>query len=176
MRRRLNHRYHGPKESNQLSTTAEPLTGNYRVRRLLPKCPPSGIAGLLSPGRKGCPPPLADAKCSFSTLKSRTQHMGDCTLVQSGPCARQARPYGAQRRANLPSSRPSPAQEAFKVTADGKVLYTHFPQNATADQADHKAIRQLRGTDVLFKTDGDNIKKYSLPNGCTAIRTGEANE
>ena len=28
-----------------------------------------------------------------------------------------------------------------------------------------KQIRQLRGTDVLFKTDGDNIKKYFLPNG-----------
>ena len=26
-------------------------------------------------------------------------------------------------------------------------------------------IRQLRGTRVLFKTDGDNIKKYFLPNG-----------
>jgi large subunit ribosomal protein L35 len=28
-----------------------------------------------------------------------------------------------------------------------------------------KQIRQLRGTNVLFKTDGDNIKKYWLPNG-----------
>ncbi len=28
-----------------------------------------------------------------------------------------------------------------------------------------KQIRQLRGTTVLFKTDGDNIKKYFLPNG-----------
>ena len=28
-----------------------------------------------------------------------------------------------------------------------------------------KQIRQLRGTKVLFKTDGDNIKKYFLPNG-----------
>jgi len=29
----------------------------------------------------------------------------------------------------------------------------------------NKQIRQLRGTSVLFKTDGDNIKKYFLPNG-----------
>ena len=28
-----------------------------------------------------------------------------------------------------------------------------------------KQIRNLRGTNVLFKTDGDNIKKYFLPNG-----------
>ena len=27
-----------------------------------------------------------------------------------------------------------------------------------------KQIRQLRGTRILFKTDGDNIKKYFLPN------------
>ena len=27
-----------------------------------------------------------------------------------------------------------------------------------------KQIRQLRGTNVLFKTDGDNVKKYFLPN------------
>src|SRR5580693_5250144 len=29
-----------------------------------------------------------------------------------------------------------------------------------------KAIRQLRGTSVLFKTDGDNIKRYFLPIVC----------
>ncbi len=28
-----------------------------------------------------------------------------------------------------------------------------------------KQIRNLRGTSVLFKSDGDNIKKYFLPNG-----------
>jgi large subunit ribosomal protein L35 len=28
-----------------------------------------------------------------------------------------------------------------------------------------KQIRNKRGTSVLFKTDGDNIKKYWLPNG-----------
>ena len=28
-----------------------------------------------------------------------------------------------------------------------------------------KTIREHRGTNVLFKTDGDNVKKYWLPNG-----------
>jgi large subunit ribosomal protein L35 len=28
-----------------------------------------------------------------------------------------------------------------------------------------KQIRQLRGTNVVFKTDGEKIKKYFLPNG-----------
>ena len=27
-----------------------------------------------------------------------------------------------------------------------------------------QSIRQLRGTRILFKTDGDNVKKYFLPN------------
>jgi large subunit ribosomal protein L35 len=43
----------------------------------------------------------------------------------------------------------SGAKKRFKVTATGKVM---------------AAQRQLRGTRVLFKTDGDNIKKYFLPN------------
>jgi large subunit ribosomal protein L35 len=28
-----------------------------------------------------------------------------------------------------------------------------------------KQIRQLRGTNVMFKTDGERIQKYFLPNG-----------
>ena len=28
-----------------------------------------------------------------------------------------------------------------------------------------KQIRNLRGTNVLFKGDGDKVKKYFLPNG-----------
>jgi hypothetical protein len=28
-----------------------------------------------------------------------------------------------------------------------------------------KQIRDLRGTSVLFKTDGDKVKKFFLPNG-----------
>jgi large subunit ribosomal protein L35 len=29
----------------------------------------------------------------------------------------------------------------------------------------NKQIRQLRGTSAMFKTDGDNVIKYFLPNG-----------
>ncbi len=48
----------------------------------------------------------------------------------------------------------SGAKKRFKVTATrhGMIKRTK------------KQIRQLRGTRVLFKTDGDNIKKYFLPN------------
>ena len=59
----------------------------------------------------------------------------------------------------------SGAKKRFKVTATGKVLYAQSRQTPRHDQTHKKQIRQLRGTNVLFKTDGDNIKKYFLPNG-----------
>jgi large subunit ribosomal protein L35 len=59
----------------------------------------------------------------------------------------------------------SGAKKRFKVTGSGKVLYTHSRKRHGMIKRTNKAIRQLRGTDVLFKTDGDNIKKYFLPNG-----------
>jgi large subunit ribosomal protein L35 len=52
----------------------------------------------------------------------------------------------------------SGAKKRFKVTATGKVMH------AQRGKRTKKQIRQLRGTRVLFKTDGDNVKKYFLPN------------
>ena len=37
------------------------------------------------------------------------------------------------------------------------------PDPANPRRHTKKQIRQLRGTRVLFKTDGDNVKKYFLP-------------
>src|SRR6201998_4356702 len=59
----------------------------------------------------------------------------------------------------------SGAQKRFKVTAGGKVLYQQSRKRHGMIKRTKKQIRQLRGTAVLFKTDGDNIKKYWLPNG-----------
>jgi large subunit ribosomal protein L35 len=59
----------------------------------------------------------------------------------------------------------SGAKKRFKVTATGKVLYTHAGKRHGMIKRTKKQIRQLRGTAVLFKTDGDRIKKYFLPNG-----------
>ncbi len=59
----------------------------------------------------------------------------------------------------------SGAKKRFKVTAGGKVLYQHSRKRHGMIKRTKKQIRQLRGTAVLFKTDGDNIKKYFLPNG-----------
>jgi large subunit ribosomal protein L35 len=59
----------------------------------------------------------------------------------------------------------SGAKKRFKVTAGGKVLYAQSRKRHGMIKRTKKQIRQLRGTNVLFKTDGDKIKKYFLPNG-----------
>ena len=58
----------------------------------------------------------------------------------------------------------SGAKKRFKVTGTGKVIYQHSGKRHGMIKRSNKQIRQLRGTDVIFKTDGDNIKKYFLPN------------
>ena len=55
-------------------------------------------------------------------------------------------------------------KKRFKVTATGKVMAAHAGKRHGMIKRTKKQIRQLRGTRVLFKTDGDNIKKYFLPN------------
>jgi large subunit ribosomal protein L35 len=59
----------------------------------------------------------------------------------------------------------SGAKKRFKVTGSGKVVYAQAGKRHGMIKRTKKQIRQLRGTNVLFKTDGDNIKKYFLPNG-----------
>ena len=59
----------------------------------------------------------------------------------------------------------SGAKKRFKITGTGKVKYAHAGKRHGMIKRTNKQIRQLRGTNVLFKSDGDNIKKYFLPNG-----------
>jgi large subunit ribosomal protein L35 len=59
----------------------------------------------------------------------------------------------------------SGAKKRFKVTAGGKVLYAQSGKRHGMIKRTKKTIREHRGTNVLFKTDGDKIKKYFLPNG-----------
>jgi large subunit ribosomal protein L35 len=59
----------------------------------------------------------------------------------------------------------SGAKKRFKVTGTGKVLAAHAGKRHGMIKRTTKQIRQNRGTTTLFKTDGDNVKKYFLPNG-----------
>jgi large subunit ribosomal protein L35 len=59
----------------------------------------------------------------------------------------------------------SGAKKRFKITAQGKVKAASAGKRHGMIKRTKKQIRQHRGTRVLFKTDGDNLKKYWLPNG-----------
>ncbi len=59
----------------------------------------------------------------------------------------------------------SGAKKRFKITATGKVMFAQQGKRHGMIKRTKKQIRQLRGTAVLFKTDGEKIKKFFLPNG-----------
>ena len=80
------------------------------------------------------------------------------------------RPFGRvflrQQETKMPKLKTkSGAKKRFKVTATGKVLAAQRGKRHGMIKRTTKQIRNHRGTNVLFKTDGDNIKKYFLPNG-----------
>jgi len=57
----------------------------------------------------------------------------------------------------------SGAKKRFKVTGSGKVVYAQRGKRHGMIKRTKKQIRQLRGTAVLFKTDGETVKKNWLP-------------
>ena len=58
----------------------------------------------------------------------------------------------------------SGAKKRFKMTGTGKVVAAQAGKRHGMIKRTKKQIRQHRGTRVMFKTDGDNIKKFFLPN------------
>jgi len=58
----------------------------------------------------------------------------------------------------------SGAKKRFKITASGHVKSALAGKRHGMIKRTPKQIRQNRGTRVLFKTDGDNVIKYFLPN------------
>ena len=58
----------------------------------------------------------------------------------------------------------SGAKKRFKMTGTGKVKVAAQGKRHGMIKRTKKQIRNLRGTRVLFKSDGDNVKKYFLPN------------
>jgi large subunit ribosomal protein L35 len=70
-----------------------------------------------------------------------------------------------QKESQMPKLKTkSGAKKRFKITGTGKVLYQQSGKRHGMIKRSTKQIREHRGTKVLFKTDGDNIKKYWLPN------------
>ena len=59
----------------------------------------------------------------------------------------------------------SGAKKRFKITGSGKVVSAQRGKRHGMIKRTTKQIRNLRGTRVMFKADGENIKKYWMPNG-----------
>src|SRR5450631_4071545 len=59
----------------------------------------------------------------------------------------------------------SGAKKRFKITGTGKVVYAQRGKRHGMIKRTPKQVRNLRGTAVMFKSDGDNIVKFFLPNG-----------
>jgi large subunit ribosomal protein L35 len=108
-------------------------------------------AALPPPGRKGC-------RGDGEVLNQHAQS-------SKNPAGR-ASAHGRRKESQMPKIKTkSGAKKRFKVTGGGKVLYAQSRKRHGMIKRTKKQIRQLRGTNVLFKTDGDNVKKYFLPNG-----------
>ena len=58
----------------------------------------------------------------------------------------------------------SGAKKRFKITAQGKVKSAMAGKRHGMIKRTKKQIRQLRGVTGMFKTDGERVKKYWLPN------------
>jgi len=59
----------------------------------------------------------------------------------------------------------SGAKKRFKITGTGKVMSAQAGKRHGMIKRSTSQIREHRGTNVRFKADGENIKKYWLPNG-----------
>jgi large subunit ribosomal protein L35 len=73
--------------------------------------------------------------------------------------------FPAQKESQMPKLKTkSGAKKRFKVTGTGEVLYAQRGKRHGMIKRTKKQIRQLRGTTGMFKTDGERVKKYWLPN------------
>ena len=59
----------------------------------------------------------------------------------------------------------SGAKKRFRITASGKVKSAMAGKRHGMIKRTPKQVLQHRGTRVMFKTDGENIRKYWMPNG-----------
>jgi large subunit ribosomal protein L35 len=108
--------------------------------------------GRSPPADKGC---RGGGKRSISTLEfEQSRRAGRLPTALTG------------KESQMPKIKTkSGAKKRFKVTGTGKVLSAMAGKRHGMIKRSNKQIRDHRGTRVMFKTDGDNIKKYFLPNG-----------
>src|SRR5271169_4177369 len=104
------------------------------------------------------PVPIVSFKKLSSTFNALTSISAEHTPSRALSCC-------GKQESQMPKLKTkSGAKKRFKVTATGKVMHAQRGKRHGMIKRTKKQIRQLRGTRVLFKTDGDNVKKYFLPN------------
>jgi large subunit ribosomal protein L35 len=89
------------------------------------------------------------------------------SISSQGPASsRSSAPQWVAQESQMPKMKTkSGAKKRFKVTGTGKVLSAMSGKRHGMIKRTNKQIRQHRGTRVMFKADGENIRKYFLPNG-----------
>jgi large subunit ribosomal protein L35 len=99
-------------------------------------------------------------------MQIKRAHITRTTLAIAFAVAAAGHAGGFNQESQMPKMKTkSGAKKRFKVTGSGKVLYQQSRKRHGMIKRTKKQIRQLRGTNVVFKTDGEKIKKYFLPNG-----------
>jgi large subunit ribosomal protein L35 len=96
--------------------------------------------------------------------KIMLQQEAPSTSAQAGAARCSAQPVEEMTRMPKMKTK-SGAKKRFKITAGGKVLSAHAGKRHGMIKRTNKQIRHHRGTRVLFKADGDNVRKFFLPNG-----------
>jgi large subunit ribosomal protein L35 len=125
------------------------------LRRLCHKRSLRRPADFGLPWRRLCGAP--SQKENPSTFNAQTSILADRTPPWGVSCC-------GMKESQMPKLKTkSGAKKRFKVTANGKVMHAQRGKRHGMIKRTKKQIRQLRGTRVLFKTDGDNVKKYFLP-------------
>jgi large subunit ribosomal protein L35 len=103
---------------------------------------------------------VAAAKCSSSTLEGATGIAPALRIADD--TGRSCLPEQESQMPKLKTK--SGAKKRFKITGTGKVLFAQSGKRHGMIKRTTKQIREHRGTKLMFKTDGDRIKKYWLPN------------
>jgi large subunit ribosomal protein L35 len=142
--------HHGVRQSIALHGSSLPIRFCSAISRRF-------IARLI----KGC---RVDARAGFFVLK-KPEHFQCSNEHFSRESAASGASFPRPQESQMPKLKTkSGAKKRFKVTATGKVMAAQRGKRHGMIKRTKKQIRQLRGTRVVFKTDGDNIKKYFLPN------------
>ena len=147
-----------------------PVLQSSAVRRIapgtrlaLPKSRSSAISrDFVARLNKGC---RGDEFGAAFCICEKIKHFNALTSISSRQKRLSGRVIVPDQESQMPKLKTkSGAKKRFKVTATGKVLHAQRGKRHGMIKRTKKQIRQLRGTRVLFKTDGDNVKKYWLPN------------